>query len=141
MELAKEGKIIIYRYPDKPLGFPKDGSNYFERFRYYREVLGKNITKHDLDRFVYLHPELLDKTNEFICEDLGHDYQYKPEELVTLFKYRIQRQLNDLEHEQYVECAYTSMCNTYPELKPQLDELFNEYNNAMQDANKKGKTI
>lgn len=140
MELAKEGKIIIYRYPEKPLGFPKDGSNFFNKYRYYKEVLGKDISKNDLNRLVYLHPELLEKTNEFIRE-LGYDFSYKPEDLITLFEERIQRQLVDPSHEQYVECAYTSICNSYPELKSSIDEMYAEYQEAFKNINESGKKM
>ncbi len=126
MQLAAEGKIKMYRYPDKPKSIEKELSDFTNLLRHYKEAFGKQLSKHDFDRLVYLHPENLNEANKYLTE-LGIDYQYKPEDLIALFEERIERQLSDSEHEQYVESAYTSMCNTYPELKDALDLRLQSY--------------
>ena len=40
-------------------------------------------------------------------------------------------QLYKPDHEQYIDCSYISICNTFPELKPQIDVLYENYRDSI----------
>ena len=126
LKAEKEGLVKIYRYPNKPEGLKKDGSYILDKWRGYRKMFNKQFTKGGFDRLVYLHPELLDQINELAIE-FGYDYHYEPKDLIEIFKRRVERQLEDLDLEQFIDCAYISICNTFPELKEEIDKLYNYY--------------
>lgn len=126
LKAEKEGLVKIYRYPNKPNSMKKDGTHILDKWRYYRNKLNKEFRKEEFDRLVYLHPELLNKINE-LSKELGYRFNYKPDDLIDIFKTRIARQLYDLNHEQYVECSYISICNSFPELKEKIDIEYNYY--------------
>ena len=126
----KEGLVKIYRYPNKPKCLNEDGSSILDKWRFYKDKLNKSFNKNDFDRLVYLHPSLLNKINDVIKE-FNLDFSYEPKDLVDIFNNRVQRQLHDLEHEQYIDCSYISICNSFPELKPRIDPLYEEYKKAI----------
>ena len=130
LNAEKEGLVKIYRYPNKPSSMKQDGSYILDRYKYYKEKLNIDVDKSKFDRLVYLHPELLDKINE-LSKEMGYNYYYEPEDLVDIFKSRAVRQLRDLDHEQYVECSYTSMCNSFPELKEKIDVIYDSYKDGI----------
>jgi hypothetical protein len=130
LKAEKEGLVKIYRYPNKPLCFKKDGSDILDKYRFYKDKLNKEFRKEDFDRLVYLHPNLLQKIND-LAKEFNLDCHYEPNDLINLFSIRIQKQLNRPEHEQFIECAYTSICNEYPNLKQELDKLYNEYKESI----------
>ena len=130
LQAEKEGLVKIYRYPNKPVGFKQDGSDILDKWRRYKYKMNKEFSKNEFDRLVYLHPNLLLKINE-LANEFNYDYHYEPNDLINIFNNRIQRQLYDLEHEQYIDCSYISICNAFPDLKPQIDALYNEYNNSI----------
>ena len=72
----------------------------------------KILDKLEFDGLVYV-PELEIDTREF-----NYDYHYEQNDLIEIFNNRIQRQLYDQEHEQYVDCSYISICNAFPNSKP-----------------------
>ena len=92
--------------------------------------MNKEFSKTEIDRLVYLHPNLLPKINE-LAQEFNYDYHYEPNDLIEIFNNRVQRQLYDQEHEQYVDCSYISICNAFPNLKPQIDGLYDEYKNSI----------
>ena len=134
LKAEREGLIKIYRYPNKPEGLKKDGTYILDKWRYYRKAFNKEFTKAGFDRLVYLHPELLDQINE-LAQEFGYDYHYEREDLIDLFKFRVESQLIDLEHEQFVDCAYISICSTFPELKEKIDVIYNHYKEKLNSLN------
>lgn len=126
----KEGLVKIYRYPNKPKGFELDGSYILDKWRFYKYKMNKEFTKNEFDRLVYLHPNLIKQINE-LAEEFNNNYYYEPNNLIELFSDRIQRQLVDLEHEQYIDCSYISICSAYPDLKPEIDVLYENYKKAI----------
>lgn len=130
LQAEKDGVIKIYRYPNKPVGFPKDGSNILDKWRYYKTTLKMDISKREFDRFVCLHPNLLSKINE-LAKEFNYDYHYEPNDLIDIFKERISRQLYDLNHEQYIDSSYISICSAFPNLKSRLDVLYDDYKNSL----------
>ncbi len=132
LKAEKEGLVKIYRYPDKPELF-KSKSNIIDKMRYYKERLNKNFIKNDFDRLVYLHPNLLEQIND-LAKEFKCEYHYEPKDIVEIFKNRIEKQLNDLEHEQYIDCSYTSICNTFPELKAEIDPLYDNYKKRLESC-------
>lgn len=130
LKAENEGLVKIYRYPNKPRNMKQDGSEILEKWRYYKKILNKDFTKNEFDRLAYLHPELLSKINK-LSKEMGYNYYYQSEDLIDLFKLRVERQLYDLDHEQYVECSYISICNSFPELKEKIDILYSYYNEEL----------
>ena len=126
LQAERDGLIKIYRYPNKPAGFKQDGSDILDKCRHYKYKMNKEFSKNEFDRLVYLHPNLLLKINE-LAKELNYNYYYEPNDLIELFNDRIQRQLHDQEHEQYVDCSYISICNAFPNLKTQIDALYKKY--------------
>ena len=134
LNAEREGLVRIYRYPNKPEGFKQDGSDILDKWRRYKYKMNKEFTKNEFDRLVYLHPNLLPKINE-LAQEFNYDYHYESKDLIEIFNNRIQRQLYDQEHEQYVDCSYISICSVFPDLKPQIDVLYNDYKNFIIQEN------
>ncbi len=130
LKAEREGLVKIYRYPDKPKNMKKDGSSILDKWRNYRKNYNKEFSKGSFDRLACLHPELLDKINE-LSKEFGYDYYYEPDDLVVLFKSRVERQLSDLDSEGYVECSYKSICNSFPKLKEEIDTVYDSYKEAI----------
>ncbi len=130
LRAEKEGLVKIYRYPNKPKGLKQDGTAILDKWRHYKKDMNKEFSKEAFDRLFYLHPELMEKINELAIE-FGYDYHYKPEDIIELFDKRIQMQLFRPDYEQFVDCSYISICNTFPELKPQIDVLYNNYKSSV----------
>ena len=119
LQAEKEGLVKIYRYPNKPVGFKQGGSDILDKWRRYKYKMNKEFSKNEFDRLVYLHPNLLLKINE-LANEFNYDYHYEPNDLINIFNNRIQRQLYDPDHEQYIECSYISIINSFPELKEKM---------------------
>ncbi len=132
LKAEREGLVKIYRYPNKPDGMKKDGSDILDKWRHYKSKWNKTFEKDEFDRLFFLHPELLNKINE-LSQERGYSYFYKPDDLIDIFKSRVERQLYDLDHEQYVDCSYISICNTFPELKEQIDIIYSFYKQEIEN--------
>lgn len=130
LDAEMEGLVKIYRYPNKPNCIKQDGSDILDKWRYYKNKLNKVFGKNDFDRIIYLHPNLMGQINELLKE-FGYDYHYGPDDLIEIFKARIERQLQDSKHEQYIESSYISICNSFPELIPEIDKLYQYYNESV----------
>ena len=126
LQAEKDGLVKIYRYPNKPASLKQDGSDILDKWRRYKNEMHKEFRKDEFDRLVYLYPNLLQKINE-LANEFNYDYYYEPKDLIDIFNDRIQRQLYDLEHEQYIDCAYVSICNTFPNLKQEIDILYKDF--------------
>lgn len=126
LSAEKEGLVKIYRYPNKPQNMKPDGSNILDKWRKYKNKLNMTFTKESFDRLICLHPSLMKKINELIKE-FNYDFHYEPADLIDIFNNRIKRQLQDLEYEQYIESSYISICSAFPELKEQIDILYDNY--------------
>ena len=141
LQAEKEGLVKIYRYPNKPTGMKQDGSDILDKWRRYKNKMNMEFSKNEFDRLLCLHPILLPKINE-LAQEFGYDYNYEPTDLIEIFNNRIQMQLYNLEHEQYIDCSYISICSAFPELKPQIDDLYTNYKETIyQIETKKNKAI
>lgn len=130
LQAERDGLVKIYRYPNKPASFKQDGSDILDKWRFYKNKLNKEFRKDEFDRLVYLHPNLMQKINE-LAKEFNYEYHYEPKDLVDIFYLRVQMQLYKPEHEQYIDCSYISICNTFPELKPQIDVLYENYRDSI----------
>lgn len=126
LRLEKGGVIKLYHYPDKPEGYPLDSSNILDKWIYYREKLNREFTKGDFDRLIALHPYLIHKINEIIGS-FGINYTYQESDLVDIFSWRVERQLNDCVNELYIDSSYISICNTFPNLKDKITAIYDTY--------------
>lgn len=134
VKLEKEGLIKIYRYPNKPEGRPKDNSDIIDKWRFYKEKLGRTHDKYKFDRLFGLHPELMDKINELVLE-FGLDFQYKEEDLIDILKRRVELQLHDLNHEQYIECSVTYISEVFPDLADEVAKIYENYKSRIKENN------
>ena len=130
MQLEKEGEIVIYRYPDTPPSFPKDGTYLIDRLREFFQKTGKKFGKNEFDALFCLHPDLMSEINKLVKEQ-GHHFQYKKEDLIKIYGNRIKKQLISQAHERddelYIESSYESICSTFPELTVPISELYGKY--------------
>ena len=126
LQAQEAGLLKIYRYPNKPSKFKVDGSDILDKWRFYKYSLNKEFRKDEFDRLVYLHPNLLPKINE-LAQEFNYDYHYEINDLYDIFKERVERQILDPNHEEYIDSAYINICNTYPNLKNMLDEIYDNY--------------
>ena len=140
LKAEKEGLLKIYRYPNKPETMKQDGSDILDQWRSYKNKLNREFNKNSFDRLVYLHPNLLDKIND-LAKEFGYDYHYEPIDLIDIFKVRIDRQLYDLNHEQFIDSAYISICNVFHELKEDIDKLYEYYKKSINNDNDKSRTM
>lgn len=127
LQLEKEGAIKIYRYPDRPKGFPSDSSHLIDKLRKY-EKFGHKITVDDLERLFCLHPYLMDKINAFAAEkSLGVTFTKR--NLIRIFGNNIKKQLFSIKKDQefYIESSYKSIVATFPELTVEMDQLYGIY--------------
>ena len=136
LKLEEEGLLKIYRYPNKPDSMKMDGSDILDKWRRYKEKFGHKFTKNEFDRLVCLRPNLLDKINELLKE-FGYGFSYTKNNIIEIFKSRIERQLRDLDHEQYIESSYISIGEAFPELSPELDIIFGEYRGRLEKIENK----
>lgn len=134
LNLEKEGLIKIYRYPNKPNRMTK--TSILDKYRFYKERLNKVYTKKDFDRLVYLHPEILNEINA-LAKEFELDYEYNINDLVDLFKNRVDMQIFDSSHEQYIDCAYQNIIDNFPNLKEKLDLEYNKYSESIQNKRTK----
>ena len=128
LKAVDEGLLKIYRYPTKPHSLKPDGLNIIDKWRYYKNKLNKEFTKEQFDRFVFLHPKLLNEINE-LAREFKYDYIYKPDDLVTIFKKMVDAQLMNVNKEKYIDNSYISICNVFPYLKQDIDTLYKYYKN------------
>lgn len=140
MQLEHEGLLKIYRYPNKPESFKRDGSDILDKMRHYKYDMGAKFNYHQFDRLAYLHPSLLPQINELAVE-FGIDVHYEIVDLIDLFRDRVQRQLRNPDHEQFIDSSYISICRAYPELKPFVEEIYKNYLEEMAKRTSKGKNI
>ena len=130
LEAEKEGLVRIYRYHNKPSVFKEDGSDILNKWRFYKNEMHMEFSKNQFDRLAYLRPNLLPKINE-LAKEFNYDYHYEPNDLIEIFEDRIKRQLKNSENEQFIDCSYISICNAYPDLKPQIDNLYGYYKGSI----------
>ena len=130
LKAEREGLVKIYRYPNKPVGMKADGSDVLDKWRHYKNDMGREFGKYNFDRLLYLHPSLIEQINE-LAREFDLDFQYEPRDLIELFRYRILRQLYDMDHEQYVDSSYISICNAFPNFKSEIDVIYEEYINSI----------
>lgn len=128
LKLEKEGLIKIYRYPNKPLGI--ENKDLLNKWRRYKNKLNMYFGKDDFERMIYLHPELLNETNDLIKE-FGEEYQFTERDLINIFEKRIQRQIESPDYEQYIDCAYESIIKTFANIKEEMSNLYCQYQEAL----------
>ena len=136
MEAERQGLLKIYRYPNKPPMFKPDGSDIIDKWRWMVSSMGHQFTPHSFERLFYLRPNLLTQIND-LAKELGVDVHFEPSDYIRLFEYRIKRQLEDPEVEQFVESAYQMAIEALPESKEQLDPLFEDYKKAIGETKEK----
>ena len=113
-DLASQGKIELYTFPNRPNKIPNDDSDLIQKEINQCHRENRPIIKNTFKRLLYLHPNLLSKVNN-ILQELGLDL-YTKDDLVNIFEEFVVRQMLDPLHEQYLTSARISISNIYPEL-------------------------
>ncbi|MDE5630432.1 MAG: hypothetical protein K2I70_02415 [Bacilli bacterium] len=130
LNLEREGLIKIYRYPNKPKGVPVDSSDILDKWRYYKQNLGREFRWYEFDRLFFLHPYLLDKINE-LANEFQYDFHYEERDLIAIFQKEVDVQLNGLQNERYIDCAYQSICDTFPLIAEDITKIYTDYTNQI----------
>lgn len=120
--LANEGKIQLYTYPNKPKDIPMDSSDLIDKQIRQQQRNNQPITKESFERLILLHPYLIDKVNQKMDELNLNIKPYKKEDLIRLFENAVIKQAIYPEKEQYLKSVIISISNSYPELLPTLNE-------------------
>ena len=103
-----------------------------DKWRYYKNELNREFSKNEFNRLVYLHPNLMQQIND-LAREFYYNYHYEPADLIKIFNLAIHAQLHRSDCEQYIKSAYISICSTFLEIKPQIDDLYNDYNNIIEE--------
>lgn len=135
MRLSEKGLLTIYRYPNKPKGMPTNGEDIINKYRFYKNKLGMDMPINKLERLVFLHPYLLEEVNK-LAKEFGTNVKFTKEDLVRIFEDRVKRQLHDLEHVQFIECAYPLIIGNYPELSEEITPIYNYYLEELENKKK-----
>ena len=119
-ELANQGKIELYTFPNRPNIIPNDDSDLIQKEIDQCRRDNRQISKNTFKRLLYLHPNLLSKVNN-ILQELGLGL-YSKDDLVNIFEEFVVKQMLDISQEQYLTSAIISISNIYPELLPLLQK-------------------
>lgn len=130
LKLEEEGQIKLYRYPNKPEAIPSNNSDLLDKWRHYKKDLGREFSEHDFEQLFFLYPSLLDKINELACE-FHYDIHYEKKDLIDIFQRRVDKQLSNLEYEQFIDCACQSMCDSFPDIADDITKIYTEYLNQL----------
>lgn len=120
--LAREGKVKLYNFPNKPKEIPMDSSDLIDKQIRHLQRNSQPITKECFERLILLHPYLIDKVNQRMKELNLNVMPYQKEDLISLFERAIIKQVAYPEREQYLKSIIISLSNTYPELIPVLKD-------------------
>lgn len=67
------------------------------------------------------------------------DYDHMGEAINLVNNFKVEKvifncgEFNELEYEQYIDCSYVSICSAFPNLKSQIDSLYYEYNDLINE--------
>lgn len=123
IDMGERGDIELYLYPNKPKNMSNDDLDIIDKEIFYITKMNKIKSKNEFDRLIYLHPNLIEEVNNKILPLLNIEEKYTKDDLIKIFENRVNRQNQNKEHEQFIECAYEMIVNYYPELKDKLDIL------------------
>lgn len=124
-ELVKEGKIEIYRYPKKHPDLPSNDIDLLNGELKRAKRKKRPVTKEALARLVLLHPNMMDLINEKMADVEGFE-PFKKEDLLEIFEVFSKYQRERLDKEMFLQSAYTSLIELYPEFKDKLDSIINK---------------
>lgn len=119
-ELEKDGKIKIYRYPNRPDYIPEDDTDLLEKtIRYASDP----ITREDFTHLLLLHPNLLDKVNEYCLSQNGGFTPFSKMDLLSIYDAFLTRSLENPNKEYFLDSAKAMILKYYPELAEPLEEI------------------
>lgn len=119
-ELASDGKINLYLYPNKPKEIPFDNSDLIERQIKQSELRGRKISKNDFNRILLFHPYLLDKINKKMSFLKIDEPPFNEDDIIELFEKTVITQAVFPKREQFLKSIVSSVNNTYPKLTNKL---------------------
>lgn len=120
--MANEGKIKLYAYPEKPNDMPMDSSDLIDKLIRQHQRNNQKVRKKSFERLILLHPYLIDKVNQKMQELSLNVKPYQKEDLIWLFENTVVKQAVYPEKEQYLKSIVISISNSYPELLSVLNE-------------------
>ena len=108
--LASEGKITLYKYPNRPNSIPTDDSDLLEVEK--RNIKRKNLepSRERFARCAYLHPNLIPAINDYLAQN--NTELITPDFLVETVNRKYMQKEIDPSHEVYIESA-VELINTY----------------------------
>jgi len=112
-KLEEEGKIKIYRYPERPDYIPEDDMDLVEKVKYVHDKLGKMNDAFSFYRWIFLHPNI---ENEFrkLAKEYNIDLPWNYDEIKNFY---VARQQDNPDHECYIDNAEEMYKLTHQEKK------------------------
>ncbi len=98
INLANEGLINIYRYPDRPEYIPKDDTDIIDKLGHYINDLGKSINNINIEYWIFRHPNIENEIREFA---LMYGYDAPPYDVIK--ETMIKRQEEKPEKEYFID--------------------------------------
>ena len=112
-KFAKEGKIKLYHYPNRPKEIPDDDNDLLQKELKHLKRINIPITKNSLYRLLLLRPNLLDEVNKVLQE---HNQEtFKKEDLITIISQAVIFKALYPERELYLESAVIAISQVFPE--------------------------
>ncbi len=109
--LEKEKVIKVYRYPNKPEGFKRDGSDLIEKLADGQDF--ETIRRRYISLLSY-YPELLDKVNDKLFSINKSFLGFNTSDLFNIIDYCIARYNQDPKNEPFLKLKLTKFKKLYP---------------------------
>lgn len=113
-DLANEGLITLYHYPDRPERIPEDDNDLIIKEQKAAILREKPLDKGLFARCAFLHPHLIPQINEIIVKN-----GFKPfteADVKYLIDFYTERSKNELYKEFYIDSALEQIKKIYPDL-------------------------
>ena len=113
-KLEEEGFLIIHRYPSRPDWIPEDDSDLVRKVVRRNINNNKPLTKEKFDRLVFMHPDLMDKINNWLIADGAEDL-FSIDDLPRLMETFKRRSIENPKEEYYISNVLEFMKIKCPE--------------------------
>lgn len=121
-ELEQDGLIQLHYYPDRPEKIPEDDSDLINVELRMAQIRNRKIRKENFERLLFFHPNLLDRVNSLLTQEIENYIPYKKEDLVTIYEKYVLLQMIYPEREYFLSSSLIAITKEYPDLVPLLQD-------------------
>ena len=132
-ELEQDGLIQLYYYPDRPEKIPEDDSDLINVELRMAQMKNRKIRKENFERLLFLHPNLLDRVNSLLTQEIENYIPYKKEALVTIYEKYVLLQMIYPEREYFLSSSLIAITKEYPDLVPLLQDKLKMLNQTSEE--------